>query len=208
MGKKGKTANSQDQDVETSYLFFYMPDAKHGELCQWFPSTFTVGKAQISELVGRGIDSADPDGSITFSCAEQFMMFCKAARFADTDTQAQVLATPSPKEQKALGKKIAGFTDEMWDPVKSRIVEAGSIAKFTQNEHLGRKLLATGGRVLVEAASRDRVWGIGYNENRAMDFQRHWGENRLGKALMATSDHLRREEEERRRKRRPDWWEE
>lgn len=211
MGKKCKSvgpkpldsSQGQAQESNTSYLFFHMPNAKHGEFCQWFPSIFTVSKAKISELVGRDIDEADPDGSITFNCAEQFMMFCKAARFTDRTHQAEILASSSPKEQKSLGRKTVGFTHDEWDPIKSEVVEAGNMAKFTQNEHLGRKLLATGDRILVEAASRDRVWGIGYNENRAMNFRQHWGENLLGKALMETRAQLRRDEL---RKQRGDWW--
>lgn len=180
-------------DVTEPPLFFYMPDAHFGDFCQWFPATFTVTKAEISNLVGHLVDEGDPDGSITFTCAEQFMMYCKAARFHDTDRQAQVLASTSPKEQKALGKKTVGFDDASWDQVKSEVVIAGNIAKFGQNVHLGRKLLATGNRLLVEAASRDRVWGIGYSEKHAMSHRKHWGENRLGKALMATREHLRSE---------------
>lgn len=41
------------------------------------------------------------------------------------------------------------------------MVLAGNIEKFGQNAKLKGKLLATGDRLLVEAASRDRVWGIG-----------------------------------------------
>ncbi|TVY36587.1 N-glycosidase [Lachnellula occidentalis] len=178
-------------------LFFYMPDTTHGEFCQWFPSTFTIGKAQISSLIGHTIDDNDAESSITFTCAEQFMMYCKAGRFHDTETQKQVLATTSPKEQKRLGKLTAGFTDASWDEVKSVVVLAGTMAKFGQNRHLKGKLLATGDRLLVEAASRDRVWGIGYTAKHAMSFRQHWGENRLGKALMEARELLRQEDAER-----------
>lgn len=58
------------------------------------------------------------------------------------------------------------------------------MAKFGQNRHIRGRLLATGGRLLCEAASRDRVWGIGYTAKHAMNFRQHWGENLLGKALM------------------------
>lgn len=71
---------------------------------------------------------------------------------------------------------------------------AGTIAKFGQNPKLKGKLLATGDQLLVEAASRDRVWGIGYTAKHAMSYQQHWGENRLGKALMEAREHLRQED--------------
>jgi ribA/ribD-fused uncharacterized protein len=178
-----------------------MPDAVYGEFCQWYPSTFTVSKSQLSSLVGHSIEDADTDAdagsSITFNCAEQFMMYCKAGRFHDQETQRRVLATDSPKEQKRLGRWTAGFTDTTWDEVKSAVVVAGNIAKFAQNPKLKRKLLTTGDRLLVKAASRDRIpRGMG-----------HWlhgktchvaptarGENRLGKALMVAREHLRKEE--------------
>ncbi|KAK1972108.1 DUF1768-domain-containing protein [Colletotrichum sublineola] len=174
-------------------LFFFMPNEEWGEFCQWYKAYFTVSKEEISGLVGHVVDEADPYGSITFNCAEQFMMYCKAARFLDTARQARVLATENPKEQKALGRGTVGFTHESWDQIKSDVVVAGNIAKFGQNPHLGRKLLSTGDRLLCEAASKDRVWGIGYTAKHAMSQRQHWGENRLGKALMATRDHLKAE---------------
>lgn len=188
-----------DSDTCGELLFFYMPNAKYGEFCQWFRSTFTVPKSQIAQLVGQSISdlfdpeldpNSDQEGSITFSCAEQFMMYCKAARFGDTDRQRRILAAESPKAQKALGKETIGFANESWDIIKSQVVTAGNIAKFGQDPSLRRKLLATGDRLLVEAASRDRVWGIGYSEKHAMNHRKHWGENRLGKALMAAREHL------------------
>ena len=81
--------------------------------------------------------------------------------------------------------------------MKSEVVVAGNIAKFAkfrQNPKLKRKLLATGDRLLVEAASRDRVWGIGYTAKRALEHKKHWGKNRLGKALVVAREHLRGDE--------------
>jgi ribA/ribD-fused uncharacterized protein len=103
------------------------------------------------------------------------------------------MATKSPKEQKALGKSIRGFSHEEWDKIKSDVVTAGNIAKFGQNKHLKNIILGTGDRLLVEAASKDRVWGIGYTEKHAMRFRKHWGENQLGLALMKAREHLRKE---------------
>lgn len=198
MDKPGDAGHS---DNESNPLFFYMPDAAYGELCQWYPSSFNVSKSQISSLIERPLvddendDSSHSDNKITFNCAEQFMMYCKAGRFCDRDTQRRVLASASPKEQKRLGKLTEGFTDESWDEVKGEVVVAGNMAKFGQDVKLKRKLLATGDRLLVEAASRDRVWGIGYAAKHAMSYRQHWGENRLGRALMEVRERLRTEEE-------------
>lgn len=67
-------------------VFFWRPGENRGEFCQWYLSPFTVSKRRIAELVERDFEDdeeqdGNPDGYITFGCAEHFMMFCKAARF-------------------------------------------------------------------------------------------------------------------------------
>ncbi|KAI1826371.1 hypothetical protein F4861DRAFT_537217 [Xylaria intraflava] len=99
-------------------LFFFMPDGPWGEFYQWYRSTFVVSRSEIAALVGSWLSDDDGDcyddsGAITFTCAEQFMMYRKAARFRDRDTQRRVLAADSPMEQKCLGKLTAGFTDAL-----------------------------------------------------------------------------------------------
>jgi ribA/ribD-fused uncharacterized protein len=197
---KRKTRIPETSTTDNDPLFFYMPDDLHGEFSQWYPATFTVSKEEISSLIDQPIEEMNfnlevnvDTESITFTCAEQFMMYCKAGRFHDTSTQSLILSSPSPKEQKRLGKAVTGFSDTHWDTVKSDVVVAGNTAKFGQNEKLKRKLLATGERLLCEAASGDRVWGIGYSAKRAMAFREHWGENPLGAALMEVRGRLRRE---------------
>lgn len=54
---------------------------------------------------------------------------------------------------------------------------------------LCRRLLATGDKYLVEAAARDRIWGIGYGMNQhPEEHVRYWGQNLLGKALMTVRE--------------------
>ena len=50
------------------------------------------------------------------------------------------------------------------------IVVAGNVAKFGQNPALAKLLLDTGDRVLVEAAPRDRIWGIGMGGGYSLAF--------------------------------------
>ncbi|KAI1377138.1 hypothetical protein F4677DRAFT_417491 [Hypoxylon crocopeplum] len=176
-------------------VFFFKPNEAHGEFCQWYPATFTVSKADMSSLIGHPIDEDDPEGwqPIYFNCAEQFMMYCKAGRFHDSATQKLVLATHNPKEQKRLARLTKGFYPASWDEIKSAVAVAGNLAKFSQNPHLKRLLLDTGDRLLADASSQDRVWGIGYTAKEAMAGrnQQRWGENRLGKALMEVRQRLR-----------------
>ncbi|KAJ9129986.1 hypothetical protein NKR19_g10099 [Coniochaeta hoffmannii] len=189
----------------SSTLFFHNPSEPFGQFSQWHPSPFTIPTSTIFDLVGHHPtdDATIPGGShhhhhhsIEFNCAEQFMMYCKASRFRDTQTRSKIMATRDPKEQKLLGKQTAGFDAESWDEVKFRVVVAGNMAKFGQNPKLKARLLGTGERELAEAAKRDRVWGIGYHARLADKYRKSWGWNLLGKALMEVRGKLREEEEE------------
>lgn len=72
---------------------------------------------------------------------------------------------------------------------------SGWLSKEAKTGHLndlGRKLLATGDRQLIEAAGRDRYWGIGYGiKQRPERYEKSWGRNQLGRSLMATRERLR-----------------
>ena len=72
------------------------------------------------------------------------------------------------------------------------IVKRGNEAKFEQNEHLLKLLLATVGTRLVEANPNDQVWGIGLAENHpdARDPKRWRGQNKLGDILTELRDRL------------------
>jgi ribA/ribD-fused uncharacterized protein len=66
------------------------------------------------------------------------------------------------------------------------------MAKFSQHPQLRQFLLSTGGQVLVEAAPRDRIWGIGLTaDDQRTASPQHWqGLNLLGFALMEVRHRL------------------
>ena len=136
-------------------------------LSQWFPARFTV----------EGID---------YTTAEHFMMAEKARLFRDEEALARILVAPGPAEAKKLGRAVRGYDDVAWGQARGVAVVRGNVAKFTQNEAMGRFLAATGERVLVEASPRDRIWGIGMGASNpdARDPARWRGRNLLGFALM------------------------
>ncbi|KAG9257349.1 uncharacterized protein F5Z01DRAFT_645673 [Emericellopsis atlantica] len=74
----GSRAPAQDE-----FISFYLPNAPYGEFCQWYPSPFSVFPAEIASLIGQPCEPSVVHDSITFNCAEQFMMYCKAGRFRD-----------------------------------------------------------------------------------------------------------------------------
>lgn len=121
-----------------------------------------------------------------YPTAEHYMMVQKAALFGDEMVQAQILQAPNPGAAKALGRQVRGFDSELWLEHRFAIVVRANEAKFTQNPALGRFLLQTGSRVLVEASPVDNVWGIGLAQDdlKAGDPNLWCGLNLLGFALM------------------------
>ena len=118
------------------------------------------------------------------------MMAEKARLFGDEASRIAVLDAKTPAIAKELGRGVSGFDDAVWLEHRVAIVRAGNLAKFSQNAGAKQALLATEGQVLVEAAPRDNVWGIGLGrENVLAQDPRTWrGLNLLGFALMWVRD--------------------
>jgi ribA/ribD-fused uncharacterized protein len=116
------------------------------------------------------------EGAVRFATAEHYMMYRKALLF-DPPAAAAILSAASPQDAKRLGRAVANFDSHTWDAACDGIVERGSFLKFTQNPEAHAQLASTEG-LLVEAAPRDRIWGIGFGEKDAMRNQDRWGQNR------------------------------
>ena len=67
---------------------------------------------------------------IYYNCAEQWMMARKAYIFNDFDIMSDILKEKNPKNQKALGRKVVGYNQEVWDKSKKKVVFMGNILKF------------------------------------------------------------------------------
>ena len=134
---------------------------------------------------------------VVFPTAEHWMMLQKALLFGNKEVARTVIGITgtSQKEMrsvKALGRKVTPFDEKVWTRERERIVLEGTLHKFRQNEELRKKLLATGEREIVEASPRDKIWGIGMGESKAVSAGRDkWGLNLLGKALVAARDSLK-----------------
>ena len=130
----------------------------------------------------------------TYLCMEQYMMAAKAELFGDSEIQEQILKCSDPKQIKALGRKVRGFDQKVWDKFKYAIVLNGNWCKFSQNRNLREFLLSTGDSVLVEASPYDNIWGIrlAASSPEAQDPMKWRGQNLLGFALMEVRDELRR----------------
>ncbi|KAJ6486784.1 hypothetical protein C8R45DRAFT_268521 [Mycena sanguinolenta] len=130
------------------------------------------------------------------------MMLHKALLFSDFDVAREVLSIDGTSKQdmtkvKRLGRKVKNFNEDVWVKNRERIVLEGSLHKFRQNPELKEKLFATGETTIVEASPRDRIWGIGCGQAKAMSGARfRWGLNLLGKALVKARTVLREDEGE------------
>lgn len=147
--------------VKGKYYFFWS-----GPFSQWAQSPFILQ-------------------GIRFNTCEQWMMWNKAKMFGDEDIAEQIIATKNPKQQKALGRKVRNFDDNVWMSKAYHIVVDGNRAKFTQNQGFRTELELTKGLTIVEASPYDRRWGIGMGAgDPGVDDPANWrGENLLGQAL-------------------------
>lgn len=130
----------------------------------------------------------------SYLCMEQYMMAGKAELFGDQQIRELILECSDPKEIKALGRKVRGFDQKVWDRFKYSIVLSGNWCKFSQNCSLREFLLSTGDSVLVEASPWDSIWGIRLSAGspEVWDPQKWRGYNLLGFALMEVRDELYR----------------
>lgn len=153
---------------------FRFPDEKYGFLSNWYLSDFEV------------------DG-IEYSSLEQYMMYQKAKHFRDEEMMNRILEIDDPHEIKALGRKVSDFNSSHWNGVRQIVVYEGLLAKFSQNDDLREKLLATGDDILAECSIRDRIWGIGLalDDDDRLDVSKWTGQNLLGYALMMVRQELK-----------------
>ncbi|XP_064635250.1 uncharacterized protein LOC135492621 isoform X2 [Lineus longissimus] len=131
-------------------------------------------------------------GSVTYNCAEQYMMHQKAVVFGDQDMAKKILATTDPKQQKKYGRKVQNFIKDVWNQKSLEVVKEASMAKFSQDALLSQALRDTEGTVLVECSPRDRLWGIGLGKNNPKaHVKKNWrGKNLLGYVLTEVRDAL------------------
>lgn len=121
------------------------------------------------------------------------MMYFKALLMGDDAVSEKILATKGPREAKALGRQVSNFDQEVWNVNCDGVVERANFLKFAQDKRLKEILMGTRDREIVETSPNDKVWGIGFDTEHALDNVKEWGENKLGKALMRVREQLARD---------------
>jgi ribA/ribD-fused uncharacterized protein len=163
---------SQHWERETdTHIFFW-----GGIFSQWYSCSF--------------IDPKD----VEYTSTEQYMMAKKCLAHGDYKGVTDVMECDDPREQKAIGRRISNYSDEIWNPKRYQVVVDGNFYKFTQDPRLKELLISTGNKIIVEASPYDKVWGIGLgtNDNRVLNESLWDGQNLLGKAIMDVRELLKK----------------
>src|SRR3569832_127897 len=93
-----------------------------GVLSNWYKSKF-------------GVDD------IGYNCVEQYMMAAKAIMLKEALSLDKIKKSKDPKVQKALGRDVKNYNDDIWKAHKYNIVRTGLYHKFDQNIPLQQILL-------------------------------------------------------------------
>jgi ribA/ribD-fused uncharacterized protein len=210
--KKAGTSKANSPSKEPSVpenelpIFFWRGnEVPHGIFSQWYEGDFNIESSTLGYL-SRETNAAAmaeiPSGTMTFNCAEQYMMYCKSIFFNDVYSAQATLETNDPRLQKSIGRSIQGFVEREWVSIRQQVVEEGNLAKFMHDETWKRVLLDTGDRELCEASPYDKIWGIGVEAEAAKKMVPNavhkWGKNLLGKGLMNVRERIRESEKEER----------
>lgn len=116
---------------------------------------------------------------------EKFNVAPEFVRGYHVQVQGRIRSAASAHEAFKIGQdeQWRPYRRQDWDAAKVGIMGALIRAKASQHEYVRRKLLATGGRELIENSWRDDFWGWGPDRN---------GKNMLGHLWMQVRDELRR----------------
>jgi len=159
-----KKEEPQEQ-ADNQFTFFWKSKSVFS---QWHPSIFTYK-------------------DITFTSAEQFMMYSKAKLFGDEEVAQKIMDKNNhplvqdfingkvgvydiiddyktlrmwdtiQKEIKDLGKSAKGFDNAIWEAKREPIISVASREKFKQNPDMQHKLMSTNGTTLVESSPYDKL---------------------------------------------------
>ena len=153
-------------DIENNRVFFW-----GGCFSQWYKSSIQYDPLNSPHII--------------FNTAEQGMMYFKAKTFNDDEIAEKILQTSNPKEQKALGRQVKGYNDEVWNEVRFSVVTHLNYLKFSQNRELKSILVMLKDWDFVEASPEDKIWGVGMSVDDPLIFDpSNWkGQNLLGKAI-------------------------
>ena len=108
--------------------------------------------------------------------------YFQAQKFAGTPHEEEIRLATSPMIAARMGRSRKRPLRKDWEAVKDDVMLEALRAKFGRHPQLRKKLLETGGAVLVEHTRNDRYWADGGDGS---------GLNKLGLLLMQVRSELR-----------------
>lgn len=124
---------------------------------------------------------------ILFPSAEHAFQCSKCTNIEDFN---KILNCKSSKLAKRLGRQIKLRSD--WELIKDKIMFEIVKAKFNQNYNLGKKLIKTYPKILIEGNIwKDTYWGVDLNKPGDKYKYGYYGFNKLGEILMNVRDILK-----------------
>ncbi len=127
-------------------------------------------------------------GNRVFPTVEHYYTTRKAEINSQPDLAYRVKTAVSPLAANIITKQLT------MDPeIKLEVMKIGLVAKF-QVPEMKKALLATGDKVLLEAAVRDPFWGCGCTmSSKEILHKDNWKENHMGKLLMGIRTDLQKD---------------
>lgn len=107
----------------------------------------------------------------------------------DFELGEKIIYAKTPQVAKNLGRSVVNYSDTLWHPNRESVIDSASLLKFSQNNILREQFKIDGkGRNFVEASVRDKIYGVGLDENSPLiDEPNNWkGLNLLGHSLDRT----------------------
>lgn len=157
-------------------IYFYGEKNLHGYMSNFYKSDFV-----------------DNDGN-RFCCSEQYLMYMKAKTFEPNNLVLlnKILAETSATKIKQYGRMVKNYVDTIWNDIRYGVMIDGLRLKFEQNPQLKQLLIGTGNKTLYEASKYDKIWGIGFSPQDALNTNPQlFGRNLLGQALMEVRDEFK-----------------
>ena len=160
------------ENSQETAKFFFRQYGYDGYLSNFYPVSFSIEK-------------------IEFISSEQAFMYYKCLVFDRNNKEllSNILQESNPNKIKKMGRSVRNFDEETWDKVKYNIMLKCIREKFSQNHVIKERLIKTYPKHLYEASPWDKIWGIGYDKETAIQTNpNNYGQNLLGKALMQIRD--------------------
>ncbi|KAI0426963.1 hypothetical protein F5Y09DRAFT_47359 [Xylaria sp. FL1042] len=128
--KRNKASSTKDSASSTATeTQDPSPSDPNGPIYFWRPEEGATGYLSQWYRLRPFRDRAD-SGNV-YATAEHYMMYQKAVLFGDPETGAEILAAASPRDVKALGRRVRGFEQAVWGREREKIVSEGNWCKFS-----------------------------------------------------------------------------